>query len=344
MFCPNCGKQLPDGSRFCDGCGAQLAAAQPIQQQPLQQQPVQQPYMHQQPVQQPYMQQPNAYAQPAKKTPWGLIGGVAAAAVLAVVLFVYPGVLRSDRADTAPAKQEQASPVQQQAPAAPSDSNTSAPPQDTQNVPNDSNGGLTEPAPPTEPPTEPTEPVEPQPSSTDPVDGAVVSVDPVELPGPDQTASAAFYSTDADAAALEFDWFLDLILADGAVFAEMFQNAEDVTDPALLEGGWKAYMRGNGEYDNDAERYLHADLTSSGGNGRITLRWKYLFIPSSGQSIVEEGSSAFSGTWEGGLLYATSAVGNLKLDRFFSADGKQYAYGSFLWNSGEVDYIALMRP
>lgn len=29
MFCKNCGKQLPDNSKFCTGCGAQLNAAQP---------------------------------------------------------------------------------------------------------------------------------------------------------------------------------------------------------------------------------------------------------------------------------------------------------------------------
>ncbi|MBR5116780.1 MAG: zinc-ribbon domain-containing protein, partial [Lachnospiraceae bacterium] len=28
MFCPNCGKQLPEGSRFCAGCGTQLNARQ----------------------------------------------------------------------------------------------------------------------------------------------------------------------------------------------------------------------------------------------------------------------------------------------------------------------------
>lgn len=27
MFCPNCGKNLPDNSAFCDGCGTRLAAA-----------------------------------------------------------------------------------------------------------------------------------------------------------------------------------------------------------------------------------------------------------------------------------------------------------------------------
>ncbi|WP_455136446.1 zinc-ribbon domain-containing protein [Thermophilibacter sp.] len=29
MFCPNCGNQLPDGSRFCPSCGAAVGATEP---------------------------------------------------------------------------------------------------------------------------------------------------------------------------------------------------------------------------------------------------------------------------------------------------------------------------
>lgn len=62
MFCNKCGKQLPDGSVFCDGCGASLTGGAPVQQPPMPQQPMYgQP---QQPVygQPPYGQQP--YGQP----------------------------------------------------------------------------------------------------------------------------------------------------------------------------------------------------------------------------------------------------------------------------------------
>ena len=31
MFCPNCGVQLPDGSKFCGSCGAQIVAADQVQ-------------------------------------------------------------------------------------------------------------------------------------------------------------------------------------------------------------------------------------------------------------------------------------------------------------------------
>ncbi|MEA5060785.1 MAG: zinc ribbon domain-containing protein [Candidatus Pelethousia sp.] len=34
MFCEQCGRQLPDGAKFCDGCGAKNAADQAGYQQP----------------------------------------------------------------------------------------------------------------------------------------------------------------------------------------------------------------------------------------------------------------------------------------------------------------------
>ena len=47
MFCNKCGANLPDGTRTCTNCGADLAGqAQPVYQQPVYQQPVYQ----QQPV------------------------------------------------------------------------------------------------------------------------------------------------------------------------------------------------------------------------------------------------------------------------------------------------------
>ena len=73
MFCPNCGTQVPDGSAFCQNCGANLAAAQ---------QPVQQPQYQQ--TQQPQQQYPYApqQAQPKEKSKLPLIVGTVVAAVL----------------------------------------------------------------------------------------------------------------------------------------------------------------------------------------------------------------------------------------------------------------------
>ena len=67
MFCEKCGKQIPMGSAFCDGCGS------PVANQPVQ--PMAQP------VQQPMMQQPIApqqFASPAVAGPTttALPGGI----------------------------------------------------------------------------------------------------------------------------------------------------------------------------------------------------------------------------------------------------------------------------
>ena len=55
MFCKNCGKELANDAKFCDACGATMAAPAvetPVQQAPVQQVPVQQVPVQQVPVQQ----------------------------------------------------------------------------------------------------------------------------------------------------------------------------------------------------------------------------------------------------------------------------------------------------
>ncbi len=64
MFCPHCGKQIPDGSKFCTACGAVMTdEVRAAVQQPQQSDPqpyAQQPYEQQAYTQQPYTQQPYA--------------------------------------------------------------------------------------------------------------------------------------------------------------------------------------------------------------------------------------------------------------------------------------------
>ena len=87
MFCPNCGKQLPENGNFCPNCGEKLMAAP--QAQPVQ--PVQVP-----PVQVPTVSvQPEVPAQPVKKkSKKGLIiglsvGGGVLVILLAVIVAVF---------------------------------------------------------------------------------------------------------------------------------------------------------------------------------------------------------------------------------------------------------------
>ena len=89
MFCPYCGKALPDDSMFCDACGNSLAAVQDAPQAQPVQQSTQQPQF-QQPLQQPQQQyqQPVQQYQPPKKNRTGLIAAIAGVVVLGVLAVV----------------------------------------------------------------------------------------------------------------------------------------------------------------------------------------------------------------------------------------------------------------
>ncbi|MBQ6454429.1 MAG: zinc-ribbon domain-containing protein [Coriobacteriales bacterium] len=84
MFCPNCGAQLPDGSKFCLNCGFKMPGAAGMGQQPTAQQaPVQQP-AYQQPTQPfaPYQQVPPPQTPKGKGSKGLIIALTVAAAVL----------------------------------------------------------------------------------------------------------------------------------------------------------------------------------------------------------------------------------------------------------------------
>lgn len=96
MFCTNCGKQIADGSAFCDQCGAVQPTQAPVQQPtpqpaaPVQQpvyQPVQQPV--QQPVYQPVYQPVAPAAAPkSKKLPIPALVALISAVVLLLSIFL----------------------------------------------------------------------------------------------------------------------------------------------------------------------------------------------------------------------------------------------------------------
>jgi len=72
MFCENCGKNLPDGAKFCNGCGAKTEAVQPAYAaaaEPAPARPAPPPPVYAQPQAQTayapgqtYAQQPPAYS------------------------------------------------------------------------------------------------------------------------------------------------------------------------------------------------------------------------------------------------------------------------------------------
>ena len=47
---------------------------------------------------------------------------------------------------------------------------------------------------------------------------------------------------------------------------------------------------------------------------------------------------------DGRILDATGSSGHLTITDFWQLDGHQYGVGSFVWQSGEIDSVLLVRP
>ena len=170
--------------------------------------------------------------------------------------------------------------------------------------------------------------------------------------GEAMAAIAKKLSTDENAGATEFDWFLDYVNNTGYGLAEVITDpsrATRITDvQEALNGGWKAFIcTEKGVYGSDVERYLNASIDAAGGKFNITLNWKYLVDPNGGGTIEEKGHSTYRGTYDDleGTATAMTDDSKIEFDGFFlSSDGNtEYAVGTFRWISGEVDRIALMR-
>lgn len=159
-------------------------------------------------------------------------------------------------------------------------------------------------------------------------------------------AIAAKLSTDDNAMALEFDWFYDKVFdvskGEWANVTDL-EYSDRITDSDLLNGGWKCYIKSSDQNDS-TERYLHADIDTDGGNFKISLRWWGL---NTGEWIEETGTDVCTGKWDAkkGTVHTVGNIGNVDFSDFYLSKDKdaEYAVGTLQWNSGELDYVGLMR-
>jgi hypothetical protein len=93
MFCPACGRQVPDDSAFCPSCGGDMSAARQLTRQmaPVTTQPGPQapPFPQRMPPTGPGL--PGAYP-PPRKSNVGLVVGLSAGGVVMLLLFVVGGI------------------------------------------------------------------------------------------------------------------------------------------------------------------------------------------------------------------------------------------------------------
>ncbi|MCR5156113.1 MAG: zinc-ribbon domain-containing protein [Butyrivibrio sp.] len=116
----------------------------------------------------------------------------------------------------------------------------------------------------------------------------------------------------------------------------------------VLNGGWKAFMFTKaGDYGSDSERYLNAEITIEGEKIYITLNYDQLVDPVTGETIQESAKVKYKGTIDPvtGKAEVLCDDSKIEIENFFSAMDieSEYAVGKFYWISGEIDQFGLMR-
>ena len=183
-------------------------------------------------------------------------------------------------------------------------------------------------------------------AENEPTEAAKESVDPEEL--------VKALSTEENANATDFEWFMDMELYDGNESGRIITEpgrVERITgaDNALLNGGWKAYQLDTitDPYSPEVVRYFNVDIDTEDSKFNVTMNWAYLFFTEEGQSVTEEGNDLFEGAWDAseGTATVQSKWAKVDFDNFFIASdhSAEYATGTFYWISGEIERIALMR-
>ncbi len=168
----------------------------------------------------------------------------------------------------------------------------------------------------------------------------------------EQKEVAEFLSTDESAYATEFDWLIDKAfnVSNGEWANEIdteFCRRIEGDEAALLNGGWKCFIcEGEmGYYTGQYERYMNAVIDTDGKNFKITLNWDQ-WITDTGTEQ-ETGKEILKGKWDSSkrTVHTSSSLGNVDITDFYITydNGCEYAVGTLLWNSGEVDHIGLMR-
>ncbi|MCR4922977.1 MAG: zinc ribbon domain-containing protein [Lachnospiraceae bacterium] len=343
MFCKECGTQLPDGSAFCDNCGAKQDAAPPSGPKL----PPAPDYVKQQTAPPPVNNQPavkkassNSVSSGDKSQKSGgikkIILYVGAGIVALIVLIIFLGGGNDPdnnvMVDTYPENYVDKSP----------DSDIEHTETEEVEEPNDQ-GSVTETV------------HENQSSVTETVhenqDQDIAAVTG-KMSQDEQKKIADELSTAENAYATEFDWLIDKVfdISKGEWANETdpeFCRRIEGDEAALLNGGWKCFIfEGDpGYYTGQYERYMNAVVDTDGSKFNITLNWNTWYTDT--EVVEEKGQEVLKGKWDPSkaTAHTTSGIGKIDFTDFYITHDnlREYAVGTLQWNSGEVDHIGLMR-
>ncbi|MBQ3432252.1 MAG: zinc-ribbon domain-containing protein [Clostridia bacterium] len=117
---------------------------------------------------------------------------------------------------------------------------------------------------------------------------------------------------------------------------ELLTGAQDIS------GRWKAYY----VYSNGVKELCNVTIAATNSNVKVAVKPRYINYAHEwvSESKVQGYAYNQNGVLTNGTIRVSGKAGTIVLYSFFERNGKQYAYGKTMLQSGETINIALVRP
>ena len=145
----------------------------------------------------------------------------------------------------------------------------------------------------------------------------------------------------------DYEWFYKYYYKKGAnKKIKKFYNqkkAKKMDNKWLTEGGWKLMMIGNkSKYHVKGDRMLNIFIINKkkGKDVKVKFDW-WVMHDNKGRTYKEKGNTKVDCKWNN--KFSTISGNGIKISNFMTFKGKQYALGNLMWESGENDYLILVR-
>ena len=328
MFCSNCGKQIPDNSRFCENCGSRVEIENTLQ--PPRQE-------HQWSALQSHVEEETFTESPRQWKKPGFVPLVLIFAAITVgVLFL------KDFLDNEEPKVYTPDQIQQSAQTDSSDSTQLSQQQPVQAD-----------TPPVQADTLPeqvdTPPVQADTPSVQTDDSAVQGgtgeydvsgIEGIEDIGEDDIGSIIERLSTYDRPTLEeFAWY-DEVFNNG-----VWPDATPVTELPYILGGWKCYI----VYDpyvntgSEVQELVNVELSIGSGGASALVDWYQVFWNGDPPyDATDQKDSEFVGSYEDGV-FELIGPGKLSIGQFYEYQGKYYGFGTLLAPDGTIADFWMMR-
>lgn len=146
----------------------------------------------------------------------------------------------------------------------------------------------------------------------------------------------------ADCTLDDFYWYIEDVKQNGIP-----RDAKIITDKSKICGAWKCLIEidPNDKRQEAAVEYAFVNIAVRNGAVKLCLDPIRIKFAREGdfRDLSRQHDSIFKGRWENGGIYVTGP-GNIRIRKFYSRNGRQYAVGEGILPDGCQENYALVRP